>query len=159
MRGSEKPGISPRLGGPLHFAVFGFQSVPPAPGRTETVAPAEPAKPSGSGSEGSPPPPGGGAFGLMFPLLLVGMLIFIFWTNRSQQKKQTEAIAALKKGDRVVTQSGLVGRLIEIESRYAKVEIAPGVKVQVLRTALSGRDAEETSQAKEKSEPSSEKKA
>lgn len=95
----------------------------------------------------------------MFPLLLVGMLIFIFWTNRSQQKKQTEAIAGLKKGDRVVTQSGLVGRLIELESRYAKLEIAPGVKVQVLRTALSGRDAEDTSQAKEKSEPTSEKKA
>lgn len=142
----------------MDFAVFAFQSVPPAPGRTETVVPAEPAKPpaSGSGSEGGQPP-GGGAFGLMFPLLLVGMLIFIFWSNRSQQKKQTEAVAGLKKGDRVVTQSGLVGRLVELEPKYARLEIAPGVKVQVLRTTLSGRDTEDTSQAKEKSEPSSEK--
>lgn len=141
----------------MDFAVFAFQTVPPAPGRMETTAPAEPSKaPPGGPAEG--PAPGGGAFGLLFPLLLVGMLIFIFWTNRSQQKKQNEAIAGLKKGDRVLTQSGLVGRLVELEPRYAKLEIAPGVKVQVLRTSLSGRDAEDTAGAKEKAEPPSEKK-
>ena len=58
----------------------------------------------------------------------------------------------------MVTQSGLIGRLVEIEPRYAKLEIAPGVKVQVLRTSLSGRDADEASPKKEKSESSSEQK-
>jgi preprotein translocase subunit YajC len=140
----------------LYFAVLGFQSVPPAPGRSETSAPAVPAKaPTSAPSDA--PPPGGGAFGALFPLLLVGMLVFIFWTNRSQQKKQSEAIAGLKKGDRVVTQSGLIGRLVDIEPKYAKLEIAPGVKVQVLRTSLTGRDAEDTG-GKDKAEPASEKK-
>jgi preprotein translocase subunit YajC len=92
------------------------------------------------------------------PLLLVGMLVFLFWSSRSQQKKQDTAISGLKKGDRVVTQSGLIGRLVEIEPRYAKLEIAPGVKVQVLRTSLSGRDADDASAKKEKSESSSEQK-
>ena len=77
------------------------------------------------------------------------MLIFIFWSNRSQQKKQDATLAELKKGDRVVTQSGLVGKLAELEPKYAKLEIAPGVKVQVLRTSLSGRDAEDTTQKKD----------
>ena len=95
--------------------------------------------------------------GLM-PVLLVGMLVFLFWSSRSQQKKQDSAISQLKKGDRVVTQSGLIGRLVEIEPRYAKLEIAPGVKVQVLRTSLSGRDADDASAKKEKSESSSEQK-
>ena len=96
---------------------------------------------------------------MLFPLLLVGMLIFLFWSSRSQQKKQETAISQLKKGDRVVTQSGLIGRLVEIEPRYAKLEIAPGVKVQVLRTSLTGRDAEEPAAKKDaKSEPSSEQK-
>jgi preprotein translocase subunit YajC len=94
---------------------------------------------------------------MLFPLLLVGMLVFIFWSSRSQQKKQDTAVATLKKGDRVVTQSGLIGRLVDLEPRYAKLEIAPGVKIQVLRTSLSGRDAEETPQKKEKVEPASEK--
>jgi preprotein translocase subunit YajC len=96
---------------------------------------------------------------MLFPLLLVGMLVFLFWSSRSQQKKQDTAISQLKKGDRVVTQSGLIGRLVEIEPRYAKLEIAPGVKVQVLRTSLTGRDADDTTPKKDaKSEPSSEQK-
>lgn len=96
---------------------------------------------------------------MLFPLLLVGMLIFIFWSNRSQQKKQEATIAGLKKGDKVVTQSGLVGRLVDLEPRYVRLEIAPGVKVQVLRTSLAGRDADDASQKKEKAEPTAEKKA
>jgi len=85
------------------------------------------------------------------------MLVFIFWSSRSQQKKQDAAISQLKKGDKVVTQSGLIGRLVELEPRYAKIEVAPGVKIQVLRTSLSGRDADDTPQKKD--EPSSEKKS
>jgi preprotein translocase subunit YajC len=138
----------------LDFAVFAFQAVPPAPGRVGT--PAQPADHPSSGGSDAPPPPGGGIMGMLFPLLLVGMLIFIFWSSRSQQKKQDAAIAQLKKGDRVVLQGGLIGRLVDIEPKYAKVEIAPGVKVQVLRTSLSGRDVEDT--ATKKDEPPSEKK-
>jgi preprotein translocase subunit YajC len=80
------------------------------------------------------------------------MLLLIFWQNRSQQKKAESAVAELKKGDRCVTQSGLVGRLIEIDNRYAKLELAPNVKVTVLRSSLSGRDLEDS--AKTTPEPS-----
>lgn len=98
---------------------------------------------------------------MMMPLLLVGMIVFLFWSNRSQQKKQEQTISALKKGDKVVTQSGIVGRLVDLEPRYAKIEVAPGVKLQVLRSSLVGRDAEETAASKKeaKSEPPAEKKA
>jgi preprotein translocase subunit YajC len=146
----------------LDPAIFAFQAVPPAPGQAGgDHAPAqaeERAPPSGGGS---PAPPGGGAFSMLFPLLLVGMLVFLFWSSRSQQKKQDTAISALKKGDRVVTQSGLIGRLVEIEPKYAKLEIAPGVKVQVLRSSLTGRDADDTTPKKDdtakKSESSEQK--
>jgi len=95
------------------------------------------------------------------PLLLVGMIVFLFWSNRSQQKKQEATIGALKKGDKVVTQSGIVGRLVELEPRYAKIEVAPGVKLQILRTTLSGRDVEDAAATKKeaKAEPPAEKKA
>jgi preprotein translocase subunit YajC len=163
LRAPCKPAISPPLGGALDFAVFAFQAVPPAAGRQDTPTPAPaPAPgqaekaPPGGGPEG--PPPGGGAFSLMFPLLLVGMLVFIFWSSRSQQKKQEQAVAGLKKGDRVLTQSGLVGRLVETDARYAKLEIAPGVKVQVLKSSVTGRDADETPQKKEKGEPAASEK-
>lgn len=80
-------------------------------------------------------------------LMFVPLILLLFWQTRSQQKKQEQAVAALKKGDRVVTQSGLVGRLLEIDTRYARLELAPGVKVQVLRSSLSGRDSEDSAKS------------
>ncbi len=78
---------------------------------------------------------------MLFPILLLLPLLFImFWSSRSQQKKQQAALTALKKGDRVLTQSGLVGKLVEIGDRYAKVELAPGVKVDILKSGLLGKD-------------------
>jgi preprotein translocase subunit YajC len=73
----------------------------------------------------------------------------MLFQSRSQQKKQEANITGLKKGDRVLTQSGLVGRLVAIEGRYAKLELPPsGTKITVLRTSLLGRDTEtETSSA------------
>jgi preprotein translocase subunit YajC len=80
--------------------------------------------------------------GILPLLLFVPLILLIFWQSRSQQKKQETAIAGLKKGDRVVTSGGIVGRLSEIDARYARLEIAPGVKLQVLRSSLAGRDTD-----------------
>lgn len=88
---------------------------------------------------------------MLFPLLLlVPLLILMFWSTRSQQKKQQHAVATLKKGDRVLTQSGLVGKLVELGDRYAKVEVAPGVKVDILKSGLLGKDTAENASAVEK---------
>lgn len=80
-------------------------------------------------------------------LMFLPLILVMLWQSRSQAKKQEQAVAGLKKGDRVVTQSGLVGRLAEVDNRYAKIEIAPGVKVTVLRTSLAGRDTEDSAKA------------
>lgn len=86
---------------------------------------------------------------LLFPmLLLVPLLLLMFFSSRSQQKKQEKALAGLKRGDRVLTQAGLVGKLVELGDRYAKVEIAPGVKVEVLKTGLVGRENDDAKAGK-----------
>jgi preprotein translocase subunit YajC len=74
----------------------------------------------------------------------------MFWSSRSQQKKAAAALADLKKGDRVLTQSGLAGKLVELGDRYAKLELAPGVKVDVLKSALSGKDTGDPASAEKK---------
>jgi len=90
-------------------------------------------------------------------LILIPFILILFFQSRSQTKKQEANIAGLKKGDRVLTQSGLVGRLLSIEGRYAKLELPPsGTKVTILRSGLLGRDTEtepsaETSTDKTKS--------
>jgi preprotein translocase subunit YajC len=81
------------------------------------------------------------------------LVLMLLWTSRSQQKKQKELESKLKKGDRVVTQSGLIGRLVEFgDARHVRVEIAPGVKVQMLRTAITGVEADPDTGSKGKEE-------
>ncbi len=136
----------------MNFGVFAFQALPDT-SRAESSQPA----PSPGGEPAAAPPSG---FGLITPLLiLIPFILILFLQGRSQTKKQEAAIAGLKKGDRVITQSGLVGRLVSIEGRYAELQLPPsGTKVTILRSGLLGRDAEGESTASaadaDKSKPS-----
>lgn len=76
---------------------------------------------------------------LFMVVAFLPVILLMWFTSRSQQKKQKALEARLKKGDRVLTQSGLVGKIAEIgDPRYIKLEIAPGVRVQMLKTAIAG---------------------
>jgi preprotein translocase subunit YajC len=97
-------------------------------------APAAPASTGGGGG-------GGGSSGmtqLLFPLLI--FVAFYFFLIRPQQKKAKELASNLKKGDRVFTNAGLIGKIMELGEKKATLEIAPGVKVQVLRSSIGGLD-------------------
>lgn len=141
----------------MNFSAFLLQVVPPAPGGGDAPAP-QPVQgtTTAPGAPGTGPahgPPAAGPAGLagMFPLLLlVPMIIAMFWMQSKQQKKQKELEDSLKTGDRVVTQSGLIGKLTDKGNRYVKVEIAPGIKVQMLRTAIVARDTGEETPASDK---------
>jgi preprotein translocase subunit YajC len=117
-----------------------------APGRGETVQPSQP--PAGIPSAGGPIGGGGSSSGggmnvTMMLLMFLPMLLVIFLLNRSTSKKQRELESKLKKGDRVVTSSGMIGKISELGTKYVKLELAPGVKVTMLKTALQGLDAGE----------------
>jgi len=71
---------------------------------------------------------------MLLPFLI--LVPFLFLSFR-RQKKESEARGKLKRGDRVVTQAGLIGELMELDERVAKVKIAPGTTVQVLANSLS----------------------
>lgn len=113
-----------------------LQQVPPKGGAPGAVDPGTTAAPGGAPQQA--PPPGGGLF-MLLPLLI--FLPFIFLSFR-RQKKEQEARASLKKGDRVVSNSGLVGELVEVDERFAKVKIAPGTTVQMLAQSVSPLEAE-----------------
>ena len=83
-------------------------------------------------------------------IMLVPLLLFMFWSSRSQQKKQEKILTSLTKGDRIIVQGGLIGKFVEMNDRLAKIEIAPGVKIDVLRSGILGKDSPETQAAAEK---------
>ena len=93
-------------------------------------------------SAAAPAAPGGAAAFIMqiFPFLLI-FIIFYFLMIRPQQKRVKDhqaMIAAVKKGDEVITAGGIRGRVTRIfDEREAEVEIAPSVKVRVVKSTLS----------------------
>src|SRR4051794_21445092 len=111
---------------------FSFQQVQPQgnPGVASSPVPGG-AAPAGAG-QAAPPPPS--MVTMLLPFLI--LVPFLFLSFR-RQKKEKEARGSLKKGDRVVTQAGLIGELVELDERIGKVKIAPGTTVQVLASALS----------------------
>jgi preprotein translocase subunit YajC len=122
-----------------------LQDVPPAPGRGEAPQPTQPVQ--GAPADGGAAPEGGGGGGPfggmgMMLIMFLPMILIIFFLNRSQGKKQRDLESKLKKGDRVITSGGMIGRIAEIStsSKYVKLEITSGVKIEVLKTAIQGLD-------------------
>ena len=74
-------------------------------------------------------------------LLLVGMfVIFYFLLIRPQQKRVKEhksLVAALKKGDEVITNGGFLGKLIEVGEHFVTIELAENVEVKLQRQAIA----------------------
>ncbi len=86
----------------------------------------------------------GGAGGDMFtsfiPLILI-FVIFYFFLIRPQQKKAKEhkaLIENLRRGDQVLTQGGIFGKVTRVKDgdEEIEVEVAPNVKIRVLRSAV-----------------------
>ncbi|MDO5371638.1 preprotein translocase subunit YajC [Paracoccus sp. (in: a-proteobacteria)] len=82
---------------------------------------------------------GGAAFAQFIPLILV-FLIMYFLIMRPQQKKMKlhrQMIEALKKGDTVITQGGIIGKVVSVRDDEVEVEIATGVRIRVVRPTIA----------------------
>ena len=80
---------------------------------------------------------------MMDNLLMLGLLfaIFYFILIRPQQKRlktHKAMLGALAKGNRVITQGGIIGTIIKFEGEnIVVIEIAQGVKVRIAKSAIS----------------------
>jgi preprotein translocase subunit YajC len=80
---------------------------------------------------------GGGGFTLLLPLILiVGMIWFMSRNQRKQKAKQAETVAQLVPGTRVITTSGQLGIVEEVDDEYVTLEISDGVLVQFVKQAI-----------------------
>jgi len=85
----------------------------------------------------------GGGFSMLVPLLLM-FAVFYFLLIRPQQKKQRrhqDLLKSLKVGDRVMTNGGIVGTIVEGGEHFVKLEVADKVKVEVGRGYIAGKIA------------------
>ncbi|MFI4964830.1 MAG: preprotein translocase subunit YajC [Caulobacterales bacterium] len=89
---------------------------------------------------------GGGLEAMIQPLIFFVPLILIFYflmiRPQSQRAKAHQAmIKALKRGDTVVLNSGVMGKIVRVEDATVGVEIATGVTIKVRKAMISEVDA------------------
>lgn len=91
--------------------------------------------------EAPPPGCGGDAMSQLGPLFLM-LPIFYFLVigpARRERKNHAEMLAALKRGDEIVTSSGILGTIADFEDAFVTLEVAKGVRLKVLKSAIASR--------------------
>ncbi|KAF4516473.1 hypothetical protein B566_EDAN003220 [Ephemera danica] len=79
-----------------------------------------------------------GGFMQLLPMILIFVVLW-FLMIRPQMKKAKEhkaLLATLAKGDEVVTQGGIVGKVTQVGENYVTVEIAQGTEVNLQKQAI-----------------------
>ena len=74
------------------------------------------------------------------PLILIfGIMYFLLIRPQQKKVKQHQAmVAALRRGDQVVTQGGMIGKVVKVkDDGELEVEIADGVKVRVIQSTIA----------------------
>lgn len=85
----------------------------------------------------------------LFPLLVV-LAIFYFLLilpAQKQRKKAAAMLAALKTGDKVVTNGGIYGTIVGLRDEVVQLRIADQVKIEVARSAIAGHQPKQEESA------------
>ncbi|MEP2530958.1 preprotein translocase subunit YajC [Shimia sp.] len=80
------------------------------------------------------------ALAQFMPLILIfGIMYFLLIRPQQKKAKQHQAMVdALRRGDQVVTQGGLIGKVVKVkDENEIEVEVADGVKVRVVQSTIA----------------------
>lgn len=80
----------------------------------------------------------GSLFDLFFPLAMVFLIVY-FMIIRPQNKRQKEhqnLIDGLRRGDTVVTQGGLIGKIAKVEDNELQIDVAKDVRITIVRSMI-----------------------
>ncbi len=84
-------------------------------------------------------PDAGGGFGMFLPMILI-IVVFYFFMIRPQVKKQKDQkkyVNELKKGDKVITNAGMHGRIAEVGDSTFLIETEGGGKIRHEKSSIS----------------------
>lgn len=76
----------------------------------------------------------------VFPFIIMFVILY-FMLLRPQMKKQKEQqsfVTSLKRGDEIITQSGILGKIEGLTEQFVTLEIADGVRIKMLRSQIAG---------------------
>ena len=82
---------------------------------------------------------GGMAMLLMFALIFLVMYFFMIRPQQKREKTRQKMISDLKKGDRIVTNSGIIGSVWGIKDTVIVMKVDEDVKLEILKTAIASK--------------------
>jgi preprotein translocase subunit YajC len=89
---------------------------------------------------------------LPFGIMIAIMYFLMIRPQMNKQKQHQEFLGQLKRGDEVITSGGMLGRIEGLTDIFATLEIAPGVRIKILRSQIASSGADATAAAENKSE-------
>lgn len=136
----------------LPLATLRFQVPEGSKLNTETGAATQ-----GPDGEGGGNTNGGGAGGGLFggnPVFMLVLMGAVFWflligPERKRRKKHTALLAGLKKGDEVITNAGLYGKVVQIQDQVVTLQVADGVRMRFSLQAVQGLNPQAEQDAKD----------
>jgi len=84
----------------------------------------------------------GGIINMLLPFILIfGIFYFlVILPQKKQQKKHAEMINRLQKGDYIIMNCGIKGRISEIKDAAIKLEVAPKVVITIQKNVISAKE-------------------
>ena len=82
-----------------------------------------------------------GALASMIPFLLILLFFYLLFIrpNSKKLKEHQKMISELKRGDKVYTDSGIIGKITKVTDHTFYIEVAPNTEIQVLRHKVENR--------------------
>lgn len=88
-------------------------------------------------AQSAPPQGGGGSFLIMMIIFFVIFYFMLIRPQTKQAKEHKQMLAALAKGDEVVTSGGVLGRINKIGDNFIAIEVAKDLEIKVQKSAIS----------------------
>ena len=94
----------------------------------------------------------------MIPLIFLAAMIILFWVlivmpQRRRRSIQYQLLMQLEPGDEVMTVGGLFGTVREVGDNHVELEIAPGTRVRLAKSAITARSEHEPEAAESSDTP------
>jgi preprotein translocase subunit YajC len=78
-----------------------------------------------------------GIEGMLFPLGILLFFYFMFLRPQSKRaKEKKEMLAKMQKGAEVVTSGGILGKVVDLDDNFVKIEVSENIFIQVQRQSV-----------------------
>lgn len=73
---------------------------------------------------------------IMFGLMIAVLYFFMIRPQQKRQKEHQSLLESLKKGDEVVTQGGMIGKVTKVAEGEVTLDVGEGVKIKVVKQTI-----------------------